>query len=338
MMNKHKEFNGRAWAAVVVLVLLIAIILGVFLAQIAGTNRVDRAEGASVPENLQIDNGFDEDTIEWNGVTYTRKEKLKNILLLGIDKSAEEIELTDLNREPGGRADAISLLIMDPDTRTVQVLEISRDTMTNIDIYGVDDIYLYSTPQQLALQYTVANSMRRGNWLMHNKVSDLLYGVPLYGTVALTMDGISKIVDTIGGVTVTLQEDYTSIDPTFEKGKTITMNGDQVYRFIRYRDTDVMGSNDDRMNRHMQILQILTKQLHGIDQGMLNMLQKVADPYLESNVDAQTLNELSQYEFLDKIEILPGETRAGDHHDEYYIDEVAMRKMVIDLFYQPAEQ
>ncbi len=339
MMNKNRnfDFNGKLWLFIAVFVLVIAVIVGMFVAQMVDKNSVSRAEGADSSEVMQDDVGFDENTIEWNGVTYTQNKELKNILLLGIDKNEQEIESTDLEKEPGGRADAIAVLVMNPQNKTVQVLEISRDTMTDIDIYGVDDVYLYSTPQQIALQYSVANSMRRGNWLMNNKVSELLYGVPMHGTVALTMDGISKIVDTAGGITLKLQEDYTQIDPAFEKGKTITLNGDQAYRFIRYRDTDVIGSNDDRMQRHIQVLHALTDKVHNIDDTTLNLVKKVAEPYLESDVDAQTLNELSQYEFLDTITVLPGETREGENHDEYYIDESALRELVIKTFYQPAE-
>lgn len=337
MMNKNRNFNGKIWIFAVVSVLIIAIIVGMLVAQIAGNGSVSRTEGDGALDVMQDDEGFDENVIEWNGTTYTRNTKLKNILLLGIDKSVQEIELTDLDKGPGGRADAIAVLVMDPDQQTVQVLEISRDTMTDIDIYGKDDVYLYSTPQQIALQYTVVDSMRRGNWLMKNKVSELLYHVPMHGAAALTMDGISKIVDATDGITITLQDDYTQIHPDFEKGKTVTMNGDQAYQFIRYRDTDVTGSNDDRIQRHIQVLKSLTDKLHGIDDTTLNLLKKVAEPYLESDVDAQTLKELSQYAFLETIEILPGETRKGENHDEYYIDETALRELVIEIFYQPVE-
>lgn len=335
--NSNFDFNGKLWLCVAVFVLILAVIVGMFAAQMVGKNTVSRAEGAVAPEILPDEEGFDENTIEWNGVMYTRNTKLKNILLLGIDKSVHEIESADLDQEPGGRADAIAVLVMDSEKKTVQVLEISRDTMTDIDIYGVDDVYLYSTPQQIALQYSVANSMRRGNWMMKNTVSELLYGVPLHGTAALTMDGISKIVDAAGGITLSMQEDYTWIDPAFKKGETITMNGDQAYRFIRYRDTDTTGSNDDRMQRHIQVLRALTDKMHGIDDATLNLLKKVAEPYLESDVDAQTLKELSQYEFLENIDILPGETHAGENHDEYYIDETALRQLVIETFYQPVK-
>lgn len=339
MMNKNRkfDFNGKLWLFIAVFILVIAVIVGIFAAQMVDKNSVSRAEGADVSDVMQDDVGFDENTIEWNGVTYTQNKDLKNILLLGIDKSVQEIESTDLDKEPGGRADAIAVLVMNPKNQTVQVLEISRDTITDIDIYGVDDVYLYSTPQQIALQYSVANSMRRGNWLMKNKISELLYGVPLHGTAALTMDGISKIVDAAGGITLELKDDYTHIDPDFKKGKTITMNGEQAYRFIHYRDTDVTGSNDDRMQRHIQVLHALTDKVHSIDDATLNLVKKIAEPYLESDVDAQTLNELSRYEFLDTIEILPGETREGENHDEYYIDENALRELVIKAFYQPAE-
>lgn len=46
-------------------------------------------------------------------------------------------------------------------------------------------------------------------------VSNLLYDIPIHDYLSLNMSGIVPIVDQIGGVTMTVPEDYTAIDPVF---------------------------------------------------------------------------------------------------------------------------
>lgn len=41
--------------------------------------------------------------------------------------------------------------------------------------------------------------------------------------VAMNMDGISELNDLAGGVTVTLEDDFSSIDPAMTKGTTLTL-------------------------------------------------------------------------------------------------------------------
>lgn len=43
--------------------------------------------------------------------------------------------------------------------------------------------------------------------------------------VAMNMDGISELNDLAGGVTVTLEDDFSSIDPAMTKGTTLTLPG-----------------------------------------------------------------------------------------------------------------
>ena len=43
--------------------------------------------------------------------------------------------------------------------------------------------------------------------------------------VAMNMDGISELNDLAGGVTVTLEDDFSSIDPAMTKGTTLPLHG-----------------------------------------------------------------------------------------------------------------
>ena len=67
--------------------------------------------------------------------------------------------------------------------------------------------------------------------------------------VAMNMDGISELNDLAGGVTVTLEDDFSSIDPAMTRGTTLTLHGEQAETFVRSRMTVGDGTNASRMER-----------------------------------------------------------------------------------------
>mgnify|MGYP001718301415 FL=1 len=89
---------------------------------------------------------------------------------------------------------------------------------------------------------------------MVDAVSNLFYGMPINGYVALNMNAVGMINDAVGGVTVTVPEDMTQVDPSFAEGAMVTLTGDQALKFTRYRDTEKDFSNNSRMERQKQYL------------------------------------------------------------------------------------
>ena len=93
--------------------------------------------------------------VTYEGRTYRYNENLTNILFLGVDK---EQEVTLQNTPgPAGQADCIMLLSLDQETETGRVLQISRDCMTQVDLYDVSVNYFTSVEAQLATQYAYGN-------------------------------------------------------------------------------------------------------------------------------------------------------------------------------------
>lgn len=271
------------------------------------------------------------DTLLRDGAAYRRNTALKTILLLGIDQSEEDRTYL---LGGGGHSDAIMLLILDEDSQTMKLLEISRDSMVDVDVYNQRDEYLYTGQMQLTLQYSVGSSMSRSNWLMKNKVSELLCGVPVDFALSLAMDGIAPAVDALGGITLTFEEDYTEIDPAFEQGAEVLLDGALAYKFVHDRDIEVLGSNDDRMERHAQVLRAIAGQMACVTTDQIDQLMDAAGPYLETDLDLDTLYALRSYTLDEELLKAPGGTQAGKAHDEYYLDEGALQAMVLELFYR----
>ena len=86
-------------------------------------------------------------------------------------------------------------------------------------------------------------------------VSRLLGGVKIDHYMTLTMDGVGKINNLVGGVTVTMLEDFSELDPAMKKGETVTLKGEQALLYVRTRQGIGDQSNLSRMERQRQYLE-----------------------------------------------------------------------------------
>lgn len=274
-------------------------------------------------------------TIEQDGVTWRYNTRLRTVLFMGVDTRAGAENKIGIGNN--GRSDTLLLFVIDPDHESVQLITISRDTMTKVDVYDRDRNYLFSGKMQVTMQYSFGDSAARSCQLVKKKISNLLYDLPINYHCSLTLDGILAASDLLGGIKLTLEDDWTDIDPTYTAGSTITLKGEQLERFLRYRDIQVSGSNDVRMSRHGWFIRQLFRQMGTVGSTGVDMLLNKLDPYLETDLDADTIKQLTSYHLSDEILKVPGETIRGKAHDEYYVDEEACKQMILDVFYIPEQ-
>lgn len=247
MMSKNntptKKTKHKVWPLVLILLVLVAA-----AAVAVGVMGKDKEEEQPEPETVQEeDSGLEEGQVVYNGVTYEYNKELETLLFLGVDK--QESEFAEHSSGWGGQADCILLFIMDPGQKTITTLQVSRDTMVDIDIYSEGGDKIATEKGQITLQYAYGDGKTRSCWLMEQAVSKLLYGTEIDGYFAMNLEGFSKATDLVGGVELTVPEDYTKIDPAFQKGATVTLDGKLAEKYVRSRDTETLGSNNDRMER-----------------------------------------------------------------------------------------
>ena len=272
-------------------------------------------------------------SVTYNGKKYHINRSITTLLLLGIDNTVAN---TGAEIGGGGRSDAMILLVLDDEKQTVQNLTISRDTMVNVDIYNKAGRFVASGESHINMQYDYGDSPKRSCYLTKKAVSNLLYGKSIDGCLSITMDGIKPIVDGMGGLALTFEEDYSYIDSRYTKGATVTLNGTEAEAFVRYRDTKSSGSAELRRERHAWFIGELFRKLRsmGGESFINDMLEKAAD-YIENDIDAASIKKLSQYRFNENQLSLPGKLNPGDDHDEFFVDQEALKAMVIELFYTP---
>ena len=276
----------------------------------------------------------DESYITYKGKRYEYNYHLKNMLFIGVDKSQE---MTETEVGQGGQADTLILLSMDRENKTTTLLQIPRDAMTDIDIYDINGEYLSTERGQISLQYAYGDGKKKSCRMMMTSVSELLYEIPIDSYLALGVDGIADITNLMGGVTLTVPEDYTDIDPAFKAGETIVLAGEQAEKYVRYRDVNVSGSNTQRMERQAQFMEALARQMQGKDTGWYRQLLEGAKEYITMDLSVDEMERMKSYEMKETIEKVPGEVKQGEEHDEFIVDNEKLRDLVIKLFYKPVE-
>lgn len=321
--EKHKK-----WLILLVLVIALAVF---------GTIAIIHLTEKQPDEELQeeVPSQTEQDLVYFSGEAYRYNYNLKNILFLGIDNSTE----IDFENIPGtgGQADCIMLLSLDRENKTVRVLQISRDSMTEIDIYDSNGNKYSSEQGQLALQYAYGNGAKNSSWAMKKTVSELLYEVPIDGYITMDIAAVSRVNDLLGGVTITIPEDYTEIDPAFVKGETITLNGMQAEKYVRYRDITVSESSHTRMRRQVQyipaLLETFEKKVGDNAEKMKQLYSRVSE-YILTDLSIDDMTDMLEYSWnAEDVEYLAGEVVKGEEFEEFYVNEEDLQKKIIKMFY-----
>lgn len=269
--------------------------------------------------------------IEYDGETYEYDYDVTNILFMGIDNAGE---VQEYEEGYAGQSDTLILLSMDSKTKSTTILEISRDSMVDVEVYDRNDRFLGKERMQIATQFAYGDGKKTSCYRTSKAVSSLLWGVPIDAYIALNVDGIAEITELMGGVEITVPEDYTYIEPEFKKGATLKLKGEMAERYVRYRDTNVTGSNNERMERQTQFLEALALQLTGKDAGWYQNLWEEAEEYVTTDIEVGEMEQLADYTMLEEAVIVPGQVREGDKHDEFIVDNEKLQEIIVKLFYK----
>lgn len=318
-----------------IIIIVLAVICCLLLGAVGYTMLNDKKQEEKATSESDSDHRTSQSgTIVVDGVEYRPNTNLQTVLFMGIDRQEK---VKDGENRPGenGQSDSLNLLVADRETGKAQILQISRDSMVEIDIYSASGEKMMSEQGQIALQYAYGDGEELSCRLTAEKVSELLYGVDIQSYLSLTLEGMIRTADAIGGVTVTIPEDYTDIDPAFVKGETVTMNGDLVEKYVRTRDIDVLESNVDRMKRQQQFMSALIEKLQGMQGSTQYMsLYQQMEPYMVTNMTADEMKALSEYEIdSDTLEV-PGEIIYKDGHAQFIVDNKSLQKIVLKTFYK----
>ncbi len=270
---------------------------------------------------------YDGEQVNYQGAYYTPNPAVDAYLLLGID--------SDASRPDATQSDFLALLVLNRETETYEVLHLNRDTMVDIAMINHYGETYGTVHAQLALahNYGADDKARCRNTV--RSVEKLLYGIQIDHFVSVTMEAVPILNDAAGGVTVTLSEDFTFLDPTFTEGATVTLAGDQALSYVRARGGLEDSTNLARMERQKEYIGALAEALDG-DRELSDVILQIND-HMATNCTVDQLERLAErlqtYTYVG-LTALPGEAVVNEYV-EYYPDEEVTKATVIRMFYKP---
>ena len=300
----------------------------------------DEVADANQPLSLTEKYNGEADRINFDGQQYQLNPDITTLLVMGIDNFGDAAESDSYNNSE--QADFLMLVIIDNENKTYTLLHLNRDTMTDVTILGLNGVPAGTEVEQLALAHTYGSGMKDSCENTASAVSNLLYGVKIDYYLSMTMDAVADLNDLIGGVTLTVTDDFNSIIG-LKAGETVTLTGSMALTYVRNRKDASDSTNLSRMERQRQyisafMIQFLKKYkedrslvLDAYSKTSKDLVTNLAADELEKLVD-----EVTNYRY-NGIVTSEGSAKIGAEYMEFYVDEAALRKTVVELYYKSCE-
>lgn len=329
-----------------ILVLLLATAVGAyFYLNKKGEAQLKKNQSiASITAPEEASSEDDGKMIVYNGAKYKYNEDNINILFMGIDRDMQDTGEKVIGEN--GQADVLIWAALDSKTGHLSLINISRDAMVDVNKYNVKDKYLGTDKMQLCLAYSYGDGKEKSCENTLQSVSRLMYGMPVNAYVAIDYSAIAPLNDAIGGVTVNVLEDLTQSDSALKAGETVTLHGEQAQTYVRSRNTEVLDSNNQRMERQKQYIDAFLQQ--AISQTKKNptlpvtLYNDVSD-YMVTNISASEATHLATLMIQNGVSggdilTVPGEVTQGDVYAEFNPDDKELYKLILSVFYKEIKQ
>ena len=279
-------------------------------------------------------------TITWKDKEYQYNSLITTVLYAGLD-STDPLKASETYSNKA-RADSISVVILDKKKKKMSILALNRDTMTEIRRYTRTGEDMGTYVSHLGYAYSYGDGGEVSCEDLKEAVENLL-GISIDEYAVTNQSSITSINDLVGGVTVTVpNDDLAAMYPELKKGAVVTLDDSNVKDFLQHRDTAADFSNEGRIERQQAYVtayvDLLKNRLASEPDQLWQEIGQMND-YLQTSI---TKNKyLSLARLLEKVSFTDadyyrptGKDSAGELHDEFYVDEDALKQLVIDLFYE----
>ena len=336
--------KSKAIRAIIEIAVVVLVIFAVYFIVRQIDHNSSKNEVASETGTEQVWKEFEQKdvTIKINKKKYTLDHPVKTYLFLGTDKSGNE-EATD-DEYQGSMADALMLVVIDEQEKSYGILQLNRDTITEVPMLLADGTANASAKMQLCTAHWYGKDKTASCENTVNTVSKMLGGVPIDGYYALQMEAMSLLNNEVGGVTVTLEDDMTSLDPEMKKGTTLTLTDHQAELLIQTRYAMDDDRNTERMRRQQIFMKAFMNKMKEKNAEDVNATIELYDrlrPYATENINMNELTTILQnmQGYSDKgIIIIDGESRIGEKlhdgekHWEFYMDKDSLESAMKELY------
>ncbi len=339
-----RDTNLTRLAVAVVAVLAVAVLAVITISKIkqfrADTQPQPTENSRQSAVTEQTRQALEEDEILlWKGTRYVRRKGLETYLILGVDRTEAQIASGITN----GHADVLMLLVLDPRESRYRVLQINRDTVSQVAVLSPSGYISSRLYKPICLAHAYASDSEQGCENTVNSVRYLLQDTPIDGYAAMNLEAIVELNDAVGGVMVKIPNDLTRLDASFREGATVRLDAENVELFVRARMILGETNNAKRLERQKLFMQswlsTAKTKTQQDSQFAMRLLQKL-EPLLTTNMTEKRLSAIAsdagKYENEGFLTI-SGEYREVDGFQYYYADEESLMEAVIELFYQAEE-
>ena len=278
---------------------------------------------AETDERIYIDGGW-----------YTPKQNLETYLIMGVD-NFETIESMDAYNSTS-QSDFNLLLVYDKQTNEACAIHLNRDTMTQIPVLSISGKEVGTFTGQLALAYAYGTTEQSCCENQAKAVESLLNGQNVDHYVSMTMSAIPILNDGVGGVSVTITDDFSDSDPTLVQGETVLLMGEHALKYVRARSSVGEGTNLERMRRQREYMQAWIEKAKALTEDQMTDIFADLTNYMCSDCTINDLKQLAsivQEATQGEIYSIEGEAKHGKTFIEFYPDEAALQQLVLDIFY-----
>ncbi|MDR3542580.1 MAG: LCP family protein [Desulfosporosinus sp.] len=219
--TKLKLFSFFLCVGLVLGAILVSLVVGDKNHVLVG-NKQEVEELGKIPGEPQVETGPQNDSTGDNfndtGETLAESKRF-TVLLVGVDRRPGETSLSN--------TDSLIVVSMNTDNGKVALISIPRDTQVVIPGYGTTKI---NAAARVGKGYKTTIALIEG-----------LTGQPIDGYILTNFAGFKSIIDTMGGITVTVEKDmhYVTgdrVDGVINLAKgTQRLNGTQALQYARFR-------------------------------------------------------------------------------------------------------
>lgn len=245
-----RKLQRRLWA------LMLALMLAISPCLAEETEPEPTPEEDAVVENPEEEEQFDDNIDSYLADKRAEVANMRHLLLIGIDARPGENT---------GRSDTMMIVTLDPDDNVIKLTSIMRDLY--VEIPGrknnrINATYVFGGPELLM------------------ETIELNFGVHIDHYIAVNFSMLGKLIDSIGGLTLTVENEYymrrinavikqdnrvLGIDRNdqllTEPGEQL-MTGKQAQAYARYR----YGTADGDFGRTVRQREIITKIFEKLNQ------------------------------------------------------------------------
>ena len=257
MNNSLKSEKGGILKVLGVLLIIILILVGLALGigyafisdKLSNVNFVDIDEA-----NIELNSGVEQELKDY-----------RNIAIFGLDSRD--------NSFSNSRSDCIIIVSINKKTNDVKLTSVYRDTYVDIEGHGLDKIthaYAYGGPE-LAI-----NTL--------NKNLDL----NITEFVTVNFDTVETIVDSIGGITLTITDSEAG-QIGFSSGGTYTLDGKEALAYSRIRKID---SDYQRTERMRTVLEAVFNKVKKQELSEISNFVDIVLPHISTNMSTNSIISL----------------------------------------------